>query len=123
MKSKTQIEKQMQRKTSENLVKIIVAAKKNKAWIRVAEVFSGPRKNRMNLNLEEINKRAKEGETIVVLGRVLSQGEVDKKIKIVALDFSKKAKEKLLKSKCEVSTISDEIKKNPEGKKIKILEK
>lgn len=121
MKSKSKIEKQMQRKTSENLVKTIVAAKKNKAWFKVAEVFSGPRKNRVNLNLEEINKKAKEGETIVVMGKVLSQGEIDKKIKVVALSFSERAKEKLKKAGCEVLSMVDEIKKNPAGEGIKIL--
>ena len=55
MKSKTKIEKQMQKKTSSRLVETIIAAKKNKAWNRVAESLSGPRRKRMNLNLNEIN--------------------------------------------------------------------
>lgn len=121
MKSKSKIEKQMQRKTSENLVKTIVAAKKNKAWLRVAEVFSGPRKNRINLNLDEINKKAEEGEAVVILGKVLSQGEIDKKIKIVALDFSEKAREKLKKGGCEVLSIVEEIKKNPGAAKVNFI--
>ena len=121
MKSKTKIEQQMQKKTSVGLVKTILAAKKNKSWFKVAEILSGPRKNRVNLNLEEIDKQAEEGETIVLAGKVLSQGSVNKKMKIVALNFSEKAKEKLLKKGCEVSNIVDEIKKNPLGKEINIL--
>ena len=139
-KTKTKIEKQMQKKNSTELVKTIIAAKKNKSWIKVAEILSGPRKNRANLNLEEIDKKvntlkgipkegartsykASESETVIISGKVLSQGSVNKKIKIVALNFSEKAKEKLLKSKCEVSSIIEEIKKNPAGKGIKILER
>jgi len=122
MKSKTKIEKQMQKKTSTELVNTIITAKKNEGWKRVAEILSGPRKNRINLNLEEINKKVEEEKIIVIPGKVLSQGSVNKKIKIVALNFSDKAKEKLLKSNCEVSSIVEEIKKNPEGKEIKILE-
>jgi len=128
VKSKTKIEKQMQRKTSTELVKTILIAKKNKSWIKVAEILSGPRKNRANLNLEEIDKKVdalkgtSEGEIVVIPGKVLSQGSVNKKIKIVALNFSEKAKEKLLKSKCKISSIVEEIKKNPDGKGIKILE-
>ena len=122
-KSKTKIEKQMQKKNSTELVKTIIAAKKNKAWIKVAEILSGPRRKRMDINLEEINEKTKEGESILVPGKVLSQGEIGKKIKIIALNFSDKAKEKLLKSKCEVSSILEEIKKNPAGKGIKILKK
>ena len=129
MKSKTKIEKQMQKKNSTELVNTIIAAKKNKSWIKIAGILSGPRKNRANLNLEEIDKKVdtlkgtSEGEIVVIPGKVLSQGNVNKKIKIVALNFSDKAKEKLLKSKCEVLNIIEEIKKNPEGKGIKILEK
>ncbi len=121
IKTKTKIEKQMQKKTSTELVKTIIAAKKNKAWIRVAEILSGPRKNRANLNLEEIDKKVEEDETVVIPGKVLSQGSVNKKIKIIALNFSEKAKEKLLKSKCEVLSIIEEIKKNPGADKVKIL--
>ena len=68
-----------------------------------------------------INKESKEGDVAVVAGKVLSQGEITKKIKVIALGFSEQAKEKLLKAKCEVSNIVDEIKKNPEGKGIKVL--
>ena len=118
MKSKTKIERQMQKKTSTELVNTIIAAKKNENWARVAEILSGPRKNRINLNLEEINKKVEEEKIIVIPGKVLSQGSVNKKIKIIALNFSDKAKEKLLKSNCEVSSIVEEIKKNPGADKV-----
>ncbi len=121
MKTKTLIEKQLERKINPELVKTIIAAKKNEAWLDVAAVLSGPRKNLANINLEKINKEAKKGETIIVPGKILSQGEIDKKIKIVALNFSEKAKEKLLKAKCEVSNILDEIKKNPMAKGVQVL--
>ena len=87
----------------------------------VAGILSSPKINRVNLNLNEINEKAKDGETILVPGKVLSQGEIEKKIKVIAFSFSEKAKEKILKAKGEVSSISDEIKKNPEAKGIKIL--
>ncbi len=75
------------------------------------------------MNLDEINKKSKENEMIIIPGKVLSQGELDKKIKIAALMFSEKAREKILKSKSEIYEIIQEIKKNPDGKGIKILEK
>jgi len=121
MKSKTLIEKQLEKKSNSILVKTIISAKKNKSWFKVAELLSTPRRKRMNVNLSEISKKAKEGEIVVVSGKVLSGGEVDKKIKVVALNFSADAREKLLKSKSEVSSILDEIKKNPGAKGIKIL--
>lgn len=103
------------------LVETIIATKKNKNWSKIAEILSSPRKNKININLEKIDKETKQGDVVVIPGKVLSQGDINKKIKVVALNFSEKAKDKLLKSKCEVSTILEEIKKNPEAKEIRIL--
>ena len=121
MKSKSKIQKQSQRKKSIELVETIKSAKENKEWIGIASILSGPRRKRMNLNLSEINKNSKQGDTILVPGKVLSQGEIDKKIKIIALSFSARAREKLLSSKCEILSILEEIKSNKEMKNIKIL--
>ena len=120
MKTKTKIGKQVQRKQDPELVKTILAAKKKKNWVMIAGILSGPRKKNISLNLEEINEKAKEG-TVVIPGKVLSQGEIDKKIKIVALNFSEKAKEKLEKAKIPFLTILEEIEKNSEAKNVEIL--
>jgi large subunit ribosomal protein L18e len=121
MKSKTLIDKQVKRKLNPGLVETIIAAKKHEKWNKVAGILSSPRRLKVNLNLSDINKEAKQGEIIVVPGKVLSQGEADKKIKVVALNFSEKAKEKLNKFKIDFTSILGEIKKNPEAKGIKIL--
>ena len=121
MKTKTQIEKQLQKKTNSELAETIILAKKNKEWQGVAGIISGPRRKRANINLGRIDEQSKEGEVIIVPGKVLSIGEINKKIKVVALGFSEVAKEKLLKSKTEAISILEEIKKNPSAKGIKIL--
>lgn len=121
MKTKTQIETQLRRKTNPELVKTIIEAKKGKKWLEVAGLLSSPRVNKVNVNLDKINREAKEGEVIVIPGKVLSEGELNKKVKVVAFSFSEKAKEKIAKAKGETLTILEEIKKNPEGKGIKIL--
>ncbi|MGD9276177.1 MAG: 50S ribosomal protein L18e [Candidatus Pacearchaeota archaeon] len=121
MKTKTKIGKQLLKKTNPELVETIKLAKKNDKWLEVASLLSYPRKKRINLNLEEIDKNSKEGETILVPGKVLSNGEISKKLKVIALSFSDVAKEKLKNQKCEVVIIGEEIKKNPEMKGVKIL--
>ena len=121
MKSKTQIEKQLERKTNPELVKTIINAKKKEKWLEVAMILSSPRINKININLGKIDEEGKSGEIIVVPGKVLSQGEMNKKIKVVALGFSEKAREKILKAGGETSSIIEEIKKNPEAKGVKIL--
>jgi large subunit ribosomal protein L18e len=121
VKSKTKIEKQTQKKLNPELVETIRLAKKNKEWLEIASILSGSRRNRIEVNLDRINKEAKAGEIIVVPGKVLSLGDIDKKIKMVAFNFSEKAKEKLLKAGCETINIAEEIKKNPSAKGIKKL--
>lgn len=121
VKTKTKISKQEKRKTNPSLVETIRLAKKNEKWLDVAGLLSGPRRRKVNLNLSEIDKEVKEGDSVLIPGKVLSQGNVSKKIKVVGLGFSKNAKEKLLNSKCEVVYIKDEIKKNPSAKGLKIL--
>jgi large subunit ribosomal protein L18e len=121
MKSNTKISKQLERKNNPELVKIIVAAKKKKNWKEIAAMISGPRRKRTNFNLREINEKVKAGEKIIVPGKILSQGDLDKKIKLIALGFSERAKEKILKSKSEISNILEEIKLNPEMKELRVL--
>ena len=121
MKSKTKIEKQTKRKTSSDLVETIRLAKKNKKWLEVAGLLSTPRKERAEINLDKIDKESKEKESILIPGKVLSQGEITKKIRVVAMGFSESAKTKLLNAKCDIVYISDEIKNNPEAKGIRIL--
>ena len=123
MKSKTKIGKQLRKKSNPSIVETILAAKKHDGWIKIAGILSGPRRKSIDFNLQEINRNAKEGESILIPGKVLSQGEMEKKVKIIALGFSGKAKEKLSKSKNEAVTIIEEIKKNPEGKGLRIMVK
>lgn len=123
MKSKTKISKQLERKSNSVLMETVLAGKKQEAWLEVAGILAGPRRNKVEINLEEIDKNSKDGETIVIPGKVLSQGDVTKKLKVIAFDFSEKAKEKLLSQKCSVSYIIDEIKSNPSAKGIKVIKK
>ncbi len=57
MKSKTKIEKQIQKKNSRELVETIIACKKKIKWLEVAGILSGPRRKSLNLNLGEINEK------------------------------------------------------------------
>ena len=123
VKSKTKIEQQSWKKSNSELVETIRAAKKtgNKFWLQIAGILSGPRRMQIAINLNEIEKSTTEGDSIVVPGKVLSQGEISKKIAVIAFSFSERAREKLLKTKSQAISILDEIKKNPQAKGIRIL--
>jgi len=120
---KTKIEKKLRRKTNPELVETIIACKKNPAWLDVAHLVSMPARKQVALNLRDINAQAKDSQIVIVPGKVLSSGNLDKKIKIAAFSFSSSALTKLKKSKTEYLTILEEVKKNPDAKDINILTK
>jgi len=116
MKSRTLIDRQLQRKTNPKLVETIMKAKKNGLWVEVAGMLSCPARRMTNANLDEIDKKAKDGEVVVVAGKVLGTGNLTKRVKLIAFAFSKSAEDKLKKAKIDYSMIKDEIDKNQKTK-------
>ena len=121
MKSKTKINEQAKKKLNPEVVETIFQAKKNKKWLEVADILTRPRRLKTILNLDQIDKVSKEGDTIVVPGKVLGEGNVTKRFRLVALKFSDEAGKKLKEKKCEVVSLKEEITKNKEAKGIRIL--
>jgi large subunit ribosomal protein L18e len=121
MKSKTKIDEQLTRKKNPELMVSILKAKKNEKWLGIASLLASPRRNKISINLDEINKNSKEGDTIIVPGKILSSGEISKKIRIAALAYSKEAEKKLKERKCEIVSLVEEIKKNPKMQGVKVI--
>ncbi len=119
--SKTKIKKNLKKKTNPLTIETINLASKQKSWLQLAKFLLSSTRNYAVLNLEEINAQTKTGDIAVIPGKVLSLGEIDKKIKLCSLSFSKSASEKLKKSKIEFYLLPNEIKKNPDAKGVKIL--
>jgi large subunit ribosomal protein L18e len=67
-------------------------------WLRLAEDLEKPTRQRVIVNLSRINRFAQDGETVVVPGKVLASGELDKKVTVVAYQFSHTAREKIAKA-------------------------
>jgi large subunit ribosomal protein L18e len=108
---------------NELLKKLIVDLKMlNKpVWRRVAMDLDRPNRGRRAVNVERIERYAKEGLTVVVPGKVLSVGVITKKVDVVAFQFSEAAAKKIAKAGGSVTNIAEYSKKNPEGKKVQIL--
>ncbi len=121
MISKTKINKKLERKTSESLVETITAAKKLKHWLSIAHLISMPKRKQRSVNLGEIDEKTKEGDTVLVPGKVLGNGDIGKKVRVAALGFSEEARKKLKAKKCEIVSIKDEIKANPKAGGIKVI--
>jgi len=117
MLSKTQISKRISKKRNPELVETIELAKKNDL-LDLAKRLSSPKSNYINPNLSELDRI--KADKIIIVGRVLGQGECNKK-QISALGFSEQAREKLKKTDCKMNTIKQEIGKNPELEGVKII--
>jgi len=91
-------------------------------WKRVAKELEKPRRIRRKANLYKINKYTRDNEIALVPGKVLSMGELTKKITVAAYQFSENAKEKINHAGKAMS-IKELIEKypNPEGKRIRII--
>ena len=118
MISKTQITKRTEKKQNPHIIETIALAKKNNL-LELAKKLSSPKSNYTNINLEELNKI--EENSIIVVGKVLGSGNINKKITISALAFSKQAHDKLKKAQCEIKTITEEITKNKSLSGVKII--
>jgi large subunit ribosomal protein L18e len=89
-------------------------------WKKIADDLERPTRIRREVNLYKINKYTKKDEIALVPGKILSLGDIDKKLTIAAYKFSKQAKDKINKIGRAI-TIKELIKENPKGKKIRII--
>lgn len=113
--------------TNTQLVALIQELKKHSIvesapiWKRLASDLERPTRIRRAVNLSRISRNAKENEVVVVPGKVLGSGDVDKKMTVAAFAFSSSAIEKLKENKCEMINLTDLMKKYPKGKGVRIL--
>ncbi len=119
--SKTAIGRRIPRKTDTYIAQTSMAAKKNKSWQTVAQLVSGSRRNYSSVNLDRLNSEAEDGDTVIVVGKILGNGDLTKKLKVCALYFSESARHKIKQAKGETVNIIDEIEKNSSAKGVKII--
>lgn len=104
--------------TNSQLASLITLLKKSKqgAYIKAAEELERPSRQRAAVNLAKINRLAAAGDAVLVPGKVLSGGSVDKKITVAAFQWSEKAAEKTA-----IIPIRQLVEKNPKALKVRIL--
>jgi large subunit ribosomal protein L18e len=90
-------------------------------WRYIADRLSRSRRNHITVNVSRLNRHTKEGETVVVPGKVLGAGKIDHPINVTAFTFSDQARSKILKAKGKCLSILDLIKKNPKGADVKVI--
>ena len=101
-------------------LKTLSTKEKVKIWRRIADDLSKSTRSRRKVNVYKLNKFLREGETGVVPGKVLSQGDFNKKNTIAAFQFSETARE-IINSSGKAVSIRQLMKDNPKGKKDLII--
>lgn len=89
-------------------------------WKRVADDLDAPMRQRRAVNIFSIDKNADDGEIVVVPGKVLGEGNLTKKVTVVAFSFSDSALEKINKSGKAMS-FAELMASNPKAQKVRIL--
>ena len=106
----------MKTKTDSELVSTIIKLKKTNPT--VAKELAKPKRRWAAVNIEELNKIKGD---VIIAGKILSSGDLEKKKKIVAWGASEKAREKIQSAGGEFVFILDEVTKNPELKDLELV--
>ncbi|WP_094226509.1 50S ribosomal protein L18e [Methanolobus psychrotolerans] len=126
MSKTTQVK--IERKTNPRTPVLISALKEGSRqnevaiWRDVAKRLEKPGNNYAQVNLSKINRYAKDGETVLIAGKVLGSGLLDKAITVAAFNFSLTAVEKITSLGGQCLTIEQILEENPKGSGIKILQ-
>jgi large subunit ribosomal protein L18e len=94
---------------------------KSPFWRRVYELLDVPARKRHAVNVSKINRYAEDGDVVVVPGKVLGAGELNKKVTVAAFSFSYTALEKIEGAGGKAIHILELVKENPKGKGLKII--
>ena len=89
-------------------------------WGDIAERLEKPRRTHAEVNLGRIERYAREDETVIVPGKVLGSGVLQKDITVAAVDFSGTAKTKI-DQVGEAVSLETAVERNPEGSEVRII--
>lgn len=108
-----------------NVLKRMLASKlwktKRRIWRDVSKRLMAAQKNRVEKNLSAIDAVTAKDDVIVVPGKVLAVGTVNKAITVACYAISNSAAKKLEEAKCKVISIEELLEQNPTGKGVKIV--
>jgi large subunit ribosomal protein L18e len=99
------------------------AARANSAniWRVVAEFIERPRRQRIVVNVGKLSRVVSEGEVVVVPGKLLGGGRLDKRVVVAAVSVSPKAAQKVIEAGGEVLTIPELVRRFPKGSGVRII--
>lgn len=94
---------------------------KIKFLTELADLLEKSTRKRAEVSLSKLERCCSSGETVVVPGKVLSDGILSKPLSVAAFKFSSVAEEKIKKAGGTVLSINELIQKNPKGTNVRIM--
>ncbi|ELZ17780.1 50S ribosomal protein L18e [Haloterrigena sp. SYSU A558-1] len=89
-------------------------------WRDVADRLEKPRRTHAEVNLGRIERYAREEETVVVPGKVLGSGALQKSVTVAAVDFSSSAETKI-EQVGESVPLEQALEANPDGSNVRVI--
>lgn len=115
------------KKTNPNLISLIELLRTEgytnevPLWIALSKRLLKPTRHTAEVNLSRINRYTKEGDTVVIPGKVLGAGSLDHKVTVAAFAFSQSAREHI-NAVGRTLSIEELVQENPQGAGIKLME-
>jgi large subunit ribosomal protein L18e len=115
------------KKTNELLISLIESLKKqaheNQApiWKDIAKRLEKPNSRWAQVNIRRIAQHSKKGDTVIVPGKLLGEGELKVPVTVAAFSFSESAKKKIVSAGGKGLSIPELVNLNPKGKGIRII--
>jgi len=115
------------KKSDPNLVALIDSLKKasrekgSEIWRDIALRLEKPSRNWAEVNLSKLELFANEGDIIVVAGKVLGAGDINKKLTVAAYKFSASAAKKIEDAGGRKLTIPELVRETPSGRDVRIM--
>jgi large subunit ribosomal protein L18e len=89
-------------------------------WSDVADRLEKPRRTHAEVNLGRIERYAREDEAVVVPGKVLGSGVLQKNVTVAAVDFSSTARTKI-EQVGDAVTLEQIVEQNPDGSNVRVI--
>lgn len=90
-------------------------------WKSIEKKFQSSRSNRSEVNVSKLDNITKEGDIVIVPGKVLGSGIINHKIILSCFSISVAAMKKIIDCGGEVITINELVQQYPDGKGVRII--
>ena len=104
-----------------NALKKLSTKHETRIWRRVAELVSRPSRKRLAVNVGKISRHSKEGDIVVVPGKVLGSGSIRHKVTVAAMSASATARSLIIEAGGSLISIDELLNQVPKGNGVTII--